>query len=93
MRRVRRNNHDTARFHFARVVAHRDSGGAFECERSRLPATAADCTLVALFVGDRSPGRSRKLYHFEPLETCFTTPLLKIRGGVIEGIAEFDQHV
>ena len=92
MRRVRGNDRDTARFHFTRVIPTVMVGGAFESECSRM-SLRADCTLVALFVGDRSAGRSRKLYHFEPLETCFTTPLLKIRGGVIEGIAEFDQHV
>ena len=31
--RVCGNDYDTAGFHFARVIAHRDGGGAFECER------------------------------------------------------------
>ena len=75
------------------LIPESNSGGVFECERS-VPATAADdCTLVTLFVGDRSAGGARKLNHFEALETCFATPFFKIRGGIIEGIAKFDQHV
>ena len=44
-------------------------------------------------VRDRGAGRAVEVEHFEALEADFTAPFLEIGGGIIERIAEFDQHV
>jgi len=44
-------------------------------------------------VSDRGARWAGKVDHFEALEADFAAPFLEIRGGIIERVAEFDQHV
>ena len=44
-------------------------------------------------VSDRGAGWAGKVDHFEALEADFAAPFLEIHSGIIERVAEFDQHV
>src|SRR5262245_54149979 len=46
-----------------------------------------------LFVRDGGAGWARKMDDFEAFEADFAAPFFEIGGGVIERVAEFDQHV
>src|SRR5262245_28974657 len=46
-----------------------------------------------LFVSDGGARRAGKMDDFEALKSDFAAPSFEIRGGVIERVAEFDQHV
>ena len=49
--------------------------------------------LALLLVGNRGARWARKMDDFETLEADFAAPFFKIGGGIIERVAEFDQHV
>ena len=53
---------------------------------------AEDCPPY-LLVRDRSTGWAGKVDDFEALEADCAAPFFKIGGRMIEGVAEFDQHV
>jgi len=48
---------------------------------------------VHLLVSDRGAGWAGKMDDFEALEPDFEAPFFEIGGGIIERVAEFDQHV
>jgi len=48
---------------------------------------------TVLCVSDRGVGWAGKVDHFEALKSDFAAPFLEICGGIIERVAEFDQHV
>src|SRR5690348_10088940 len=50
-------------------------------------------TTGALFISNRRTGRTVQMQHLETLEPNFAAPPSKIRSGIVERIAELDQHV
>ena len=48
---------------------------------------------IHLFVSDRGAGWTGKMDDFEAIEADFATPFFEIGGGIIERVAEFNQHI
>src|SRR6516162_7969888 len=49
--------------------------------------------ILSSLVRDGGTRRAGEMDYFEALETDFATPFREIRRGIIECVAEFDQHV
>ena len=60
------------------------------CLALRLALPRIIAALLVRNCGTRRPG---KMDDFKALEADFATPFFKISGGIIERVAEFDQHV
>src|SRR6185436_13489998 len=51
------------------------------------------CGCEFSFVSHRRAGRASQMDDFKPFEADFAAPLAEVRAGIVERVAEFDEHV